>query len=65
LATVPSGGRFWVFTDRPADTTFLGVDLNLHLLEDALEDRATLEDEHTFYHARLRRYQKDGAETGE
>ncbi len=51
-------GLLWVFTDRPPDSVFLGLDLNFEFLEEVLAEDYTLVEEVNFYHGKLRLFSK-------
>ncbi len=54
-------GLLWVFTDRPPDSVFMGLDLNYEFLEDVLTRDYVLMNERDFYHGKLRLFQTRGA----
>jgi len=57
-AHLDPGDTFWMFFDRPANASFLGLDLQLANLDEALADPAfTYIDERRFHDAWLRRYE--------
>lgn len=55
---VSDEGLIWVFSDRPPDAVFFGVDLNFEILEDVLRSDYVLQSDRDFYLAKVRSFKK-------
>jgi len=58
LSSIRSGGRLWVYADRPPDAEFFGVHLGYEYLEQVLAEDYGMVSEREFYKAKVRQFQK-------